>query len=142
MKAIKRVVAAMPSTRSWLTNHMPQTDPAAALTKALAAQVKAERAVRQACAALSIAPGQGTRAQILAVLSSTDEPLSLPDIAAQVAAMRNDVDEPKKATGRHFRGGSTRYTELCRGSLRRMADDGLVIQVGKRPARFQRRNGA
>jgi len=105
---------------------------ASALTDALAA-------LRQAQAAVEVALGhvgadgyepptrhqvgqRTTGTQVLAVLASSSEPLTLPDIADAVVALRRGEDEPK-------RGGGTRYQEMARSSIARLIERGLVRRV-------------
>jgi hypothetical protein len=63
-----------------------------------------------------------TGTQIRAVLAAASEPLTLIDIADGVLAIRRGEDEPK---GR----GGTRYQEMCRSSLARLIERGLVRRV-------------
>jgi hypothetical protein len=112
---------------------MPATfDAAAALTDALVALAKAERAINLALAALGAdAPAPVTRqevavrttsTQVLAVLSAAGEPLPLIDVADGILALRRGEDEPKK-------GGGTRYQEMTRTAIARLVERGLVERV-------------
>jgi hypothetical protein len=107
-------------------------DATSALIDALAALAKAEKAINLALAAIGLeAPKPPTRtqvavrssgAQILAILASAGEPITLIDIADGIVAMRRDEDEPRKR-------GGTRYQELARNALGRLIDRGLVERV-------------
>ena len=63
-----------------------------------------------------------TGTQILTVLASAGGPLTLGEIADAVVALRRGLDEPKAR-------GGTRYGELCRSSILRLIDRGLVQRV-------------
>lgn len=116
-----------------------------ALVEAMAHASKAMRLVEAALVALGTegaappsragAAVRTTSTQILAVMSRTLEPMTLIDIADGVVAIRRGEDEPK-------RGGGTRYQELCRTSLSRLVERGLVRRVpptvGSQRMRFQR----
>lgn len=105
---------------------------AAALTDALVALRRAEQAVNEAMAYVAsetppapprhYAAKRTTGTQILSVLAAAGEPLTLIDIADGVVAMRRDEDEPKPQ-------GGTRYQELCRTSIGRLIERGLVERV-------------
>lgn len=120
---------------------------ASALIDALAALRKAELAINDALALIGTSsPAATTRVmvatrttgtQILSVLANSACPLTLIDIADGVIAIRRGEDEPK---GR----GGTRYQEMCRSSLVRLIDRGLVERVPPKSRdgfmRFRRTN--
>ena len=103
-----------------------------ALIDALSALAMARDAVNAALLAVGAdAPEPPTRqgavvrttsTQIMSVLAASSDPLTLIDIADGVCALRRGEDEPKK-------GGGTRYQEMCRTSLSRLIDRGLVARV-------------
>lgn len=105
---------------------------ASALVDALAALRRATDAVNAALAQISSglpvpnvrqpAAQRTTGTQILAILASAGGPLTLGEIADAVVALRRGEDEPK---GR----GGTRYGEMCRTSLSRLIERGLVVRV-------------
>lgn len=125
------------------------TEAASALVDALASLAKAQQAVNLALAHIGAgtpppptrkhAAVRTTGTQIMAVLAAAAEPLTLIDIADGVVAIRRDEDEPKKR-------GGTRYQELCRTSLSRLIDRGLVERVPpadkKGLMRFRRKSTA
>jgi hypothetical protein len=107
---------------------------ASALTDALVALRMAEQAINVALTAIgatSPKPDDNTRTkaavrttstQVLAVLSSAGEPLSLIDVADGVVALRRGEDVPRKR-------GGTRYQEMCRTAIARLVARGLVERV-------------
>lgn len=105
---------------------------ASALIDALAALRKAEAAINTALALIGtssqaattrvMAAKRTTGTQILSVLANSAGPLTLIDIADGILAIRRGEDEPK---GR----GGTRYQEMCRSSLARLIERGLVERV-------------
>lgn len=105
---------------------------ASALIDALAALRKAEAAINAALAMIGTssqvvttrigAAKRTTGTQILSVLANSAAPLTLIDIADGVVAIRRGEDEPRI-------GGGTRYQELCRSSLARLIQRGLVERV-------------
>jgi hypothetical protein len=111
------------------TDNLPA---ASALIEALAALRAAERAVNQALDLIgTTSPAPVTRVsaavrttgtQIIAVLAAAGEPLTLIDIADGVLALRRGEDQPRKR-------GGTVYQEMCRSSLARLIDRGLVERV-------------
>jgi len=109
------------------------TNPAtAALIDALVALATARKAVEAALGQLGAegyepptrqgAATRTTGTQVLYALSEAAEPLTLIDIADAVCALRHGEDEPRK-------GGGTRYQEMCRSSLMRLIERGLVERV-------------
>lgn len=104
---------------------------AAAMLDALRSLARVKQTIETALASLDTsAPEPMTRrgaavrttsTQIMAVLLAASEPLTLIDIADGVVALRQGEDEPK--------GGSTRYRELCRTSLARLVNQGVVERV-------------
>jgi hypothetical protein len=99
---------------------------------ALAALKVAESAVNQALALIGTDEPlptdrhrigeRTTGTQVRAVLASASAPLTLVDIADGVMAIRRGEDTPK---GR----GGTRYQEMCRSSIARLIDHGLVRRI-------------
>lgn len=120
---------------------------ASALIDALAALRKAEVAINAALALIGtssqaaptrvMAAKRTTGTQILSVLANSAGPLTLIDIADGILAIRRGEDEPK---GR----GGTRYQEMCRSSLVRLIERGLVERVPPKSRdefmRFRRTN--
>lgn len=110
-------------------NNLPA---AAALIEALAALHKAEVAINTALSLIgTTSPAPVTRVsaavrttgtQVMAVLSAASEPLTLIDIADGVCAIRRGEDEPRAR-------GGTRYQEMCRSSILRLIERGLVKRV-------------
>ena len=102
------------------------------LVEALAHLARAQQAVNTVLAAIGTGTAQpDTRAhaaqrttgtQILAVMADHHGPVTLLDITDGVVALRRSEDEPRK-------GGGTRYQEICRTSLGRLIDRGLVERV-------------
>lgn len=127
-----------------MTDNLPA---ASALVDALAAIHKAEIAINLALVALGSssmdpptrvqAAQRTTGTQILSVLANSAGPLTLIDIADGVLAIRRGEDEPRAR-------GGTRYQEMCRSSLLRLIERGLVERVeptSKRDLmRFRRTN--
>lgn len=73
----------------------------------------------------------------MSVLANSAGPITLIDIADGILAIRRGEDEPK------IRGG-TRYQEMCRSSLVRLIERGLVERVPPKSRdelmRFRRTN--
>ena len=115
-----------------MSDTITPTVAASALVDALSALRRAEAAVNAALAhmgtglpvpAVRVSAAQHTTGtQILTVLASAGGPLTLGEIADAVVALRRGLDEPKA-------GGGTRYGELCRSSILRLIDRGLVRRV-------------
>jgi hypothetical protein len=112
-----------------VTDNLPA---ASALIEALARLKQVEAAINAALDQIgTTSPPPVTRVsaavrttgtQIIAVLAAAAEPLTLIDIADGVLAIRRGEDEPRQR-------GGTRYQEMCRSSLARLIDRGLVERV-------------
>lgn len=110
----------------------PEMVAATALIDALAALRRAQQSVEVAMAYVqgrmpprevkASAAVRTTSVQVLHALAQAPEPLTLQDIADAVIAIRRGEDEPKKH-------GGTRYQELCRTAIGRLARQGLVERV-------------
>jgi hypothetical protein len=111
---------------------MSNTAVAQMIVEALASNAKARDLLNQALALCGIDPvdppgrervaQRTTGTQIMAVLASHDGPMSLGEIADCVAGMRRGEDEPRKQ-------GGTRYQEMCRTSIVRLIERGMVERV-------------
>jgi hypothetical protein len=105
---------------------------ASALTDALAALQMARQAVEAALGHIGAegyeaptrlgAARRTTGTQILEILSTYRDPMTLIDIADAICAMRRGEDEPRAR-------GGTRYQEIARSSLARLIERGLVRRV-------------
>lgn len=105
---------------------------AAQLVEALAHLAKAQSTVNAVLLAMGTktpppttrehAARRTTSLQILCVMADYAEPITLIDIADGVVAIRRGEDEPKKQ-------GGTRYQEMCRTSLSRLIERGIVERV-------------
>jgi hypothetical protein len=113
---------------------------ATALIDAMAALRKADQALQIALAHVqgrtpprevkASAAVRTTSVQVMHALAQAPDPLTLQDIADFVVAIRRGEDEPKSH-------GGTRYQELCRTAIGRLAKQGL-IERGEPTSKDQR----